>query len=76
MMATSVPLQWQKQYPTRAAADAWLADGALDAIIVARRETNQAGDHEVAKARVKIVLAVVVPVMAVERAGIGMQSLS
>ncbi|MEO8680856.1 MAG: alpha/beta fold hydrolase [Vicinamibacterales bacterium] len=26
LMATSVPLQWQKQFPTRAAADAWLAD--------------------------------------------------
>jgi homoserine O-acetyltransferase len=26
MMATSVPLQWQKQFPTRAAADTWLAD--------------------------------------------------
>jgi homoserine O-acetyltransferase len=26
LMATSVPLQWQKQYPTARAADAWLAD--------------------------------------------------
>ncbi len=26
LMATSVPLQWQKQFPTQAAADAWLAD--------------------------------------------------
>lgn len=26
LMATSVPLQWQKQFSTRAAADAWLAD--------------------------------------------------
>lgn len=26
LMATSVPLQWQKQFPTRAAADTWLAD--------------------------------------------------
>ena len=26
LMATSVPLQWQKQFPTAKAADAWLAD--------------------------------------------------
>jgi homoserine O-acetyltransferase len=26
LMATSVPLQWQKQFPTREAADKWLAD--------------------------------------------------
>jgi homoserine O-acetyltransferase/O-succinyltransferase len=26
LMATSVPLQWQKQFPTATAADAWLAD--------------------------------------------------
>jgi homoserine O-acetyltransferase len=26
LMATSVPLQWQKQFPTRDAADKWLAD--------------------------------------------------
>jgi homoserine O-acetyltransferase len=26
LMATSVPLQWQKQFPTAAAADAWLAE--------------------------------------------------
>ena len=26
LLATSAPLQWQKQFPTRAAADAWLTD--------------------------------------------------
>ena len=26
LLATSTPLQWQKQFPTREAADAWLAD--------------------------------------------------
>jgi homoserine O-acetyltransferase len=39
MMATSVPLQWQKQFPTRAAADAWLADQ-----IASRTKTTDAND--------------------------------
>ncbi len=39
MMATSVPLQWQKQFPTRAAADAWLADQ-----IASRSKSTDAND--------------------------------
>ncbi len=39
MMATSVPLQWQKQYPTAKAADAWLADQ-----IVSRTRSSDAND--------------------------------
>ena len=39
MMATSVPLQWQKQFPTRAAADTWLADQ-----IASRSKSTDAND--------------------------------
>src|SRR5262245_17969121 len=39
LMATSVPLQWQKQFPTRAAADKWLADQ-----IASRVKTTDAND--------------------------------
>ena len=39
LMATSVPLQWQKQYPTREAADAYLAQQ-----IAARMKTTDAND--------------------------------
>jgi homoserine O-acetyltransferase len=39
LMATSVPLQWQKQFPTQAAADAWLDDQ-----IAARLKTTDAND--------------------------------
>ncbi|HET7218537.1 MAG TPA: alpha/beta fold hydrolase [Vicinamibacterales bacterium] len=39
LMATSVPLQWQKQYPTKEAADAYLAQQ-----IAARMKTTDAND--------------------------------
>ncbi|MCC7125508.1 MAG: alpha/beta fold hydrolase [Acidobacteria bacterium] len=39
LMATSVPLQWQKQFPTHAAADAWLDDQ-----IRTRLKTTDAND--------------------------------
>lgn len=39
LMATSVPLQWQKDQPTAAAADAWLADQ-----IATRLKTTDAND--------------------------------
>jgi homoserine O-acetyltransferase len=39
LMATSVPLQWQKQFPTAAAADAWLAEQ-----IANRTKTTDAND--------------------------------
>ena len=39
MMATSVPLQWQKQYPTAKAADAWLAGQ-----IASRTKSSDAND--------------------------------
>jgi homoserine O-acetyltransferase len=39
LMATSVPLQWQKQYPTKEAADAYLAQQ-----IAARMQTTDAND--------------------------------
>jgi homoserine O-acetyltransferase len=39
LMATSVPLQWQKQFPTRAAADTWLADQ-----IASRSKNTDAND--------------------------------
>jgi homoserine O-acetyltransferase len=39
LLATSVPLQWQQQLPTRAAADAW-----LDEQIKARLQTTDAND--------------------------------
>ncbi len=39
LMATSVPLQWQKQFPTRAAADAWLAEQ-----IASRSKNTDAND--------------------------------
>jgi homoserine O-acetyltransferase len=39
LMATSVPLQWQKQFPTHAAADAWLDDQ-----IKSRLKTTDAND--------------------------------
>jgi homoserine O-acetyltransferase len=39
LMATSVPLQWQKQFPTRAAADAYLAQQ-----IASRTKTTDAND--------------------------------
>ncbi len=39
LMATSVPLQWQKQFSTRAAADAWLADQ-----LAARSRNTDAND--------------------------------
>jgi homoserine O-acetyltransferase/O-succinyltransferase len=39
MLATSVPLQWQKQFPTAKAADAWLADQ-----ITARTKSSDAND--------------------------------
>jgi len=39
LMATSVPLQWQKQYPTKEAADAYLAQQ-----IAARTKTTDAND--------------------------------
>jgi homoserine O-acetyltransferase len=39
LMATSVPLQWQKQFPTAKAADAWLADQ-----IASRTRTSDAND--------------------------------
>jgi homoserine O-acetyltransferase len=39
LMATSVPLQWQKQFPTAQQADAWLADQ-----IAARRKNSDAND--------------------------------
>ena len=39
LMATSVPLQWQKQFPTIAAADKWLADQ-----IAARAKATDAND--------------------------------
>jgi homoserine O-acetyltransferase len=39
MLATSVPLQWQKQFPTAKAADAWLADQ-----IVSRSKATDAND--------------------------------
>jgi homoserine O-acetyltransferase/O-succinyltransferase len=39
LMATSVPLQWQKQFPTREAADKWLADQ-----IASRTKTTDAND--------------------------------
>ena len=38
-MATSVPLQWQKQFPTAKAADAWLADQ-----IASRTKNTDAND--------------------------------
>lgn len=39
LMATSTPLQWQKQFPTRAAADKWLADQ-----IASRSKSTDAND--------------------------------
>jgi len=39
LLATSVPLQWQKQFPTQAAADAWLDDQ-----IKARLKSTDAND--------------------------------
>jgi len=39
LLATSVPLQWQKQFPTHAAADAWLEDQ-----IRTRMKTTDAND--------------------------------
>ena len=39
LMATSVPLQWQKQYPTREAADAYLAQQ-----VASRMKTTDAND--------------------------------
>jgi homoserine O-acetyltransferase len=39
LMATSVPLQWQKQFPTRDAADRWLADQ-----IASRSKSTDAND--------------------------------
>jgi homoserine O-acetyltransferase/O-succinyltransferase len=39
LMATSVPLQWQKQFPTAKAADAWLADQ-----IASRTKNTDAND--------------------------------
>ena len=39
LMATSVPLQWQKQFPTREATDAWMA-----AQVASRLETSDAND--------------------------------
>jgi homoserine O-acetyltransferase len=39
LMATSVPLQWQKQFPTAAAADKWLA-----AQIASRTKSSDAND--------------------------------
>jgi homoserine O-acetyltransferase/O-succinyltransferase len=39
MLATSVPLQWQKQFPTAKAADAWLADQ-----IASRTKSTDAND--------------------------------
>lgn len=39
LIATSVPLQWQKQFPTHAAADAWLEDQ-----IKTRMKTTDAND--------------------------------
>lgn len=39
LLATSVPLQWQKQFPTAAAADAWLAEQ-----VAARAKTTDAND--------------------------------
>lgn len=39
LMATSVPLQWQKQFPTASAADAWLAEQ-----IANRIKTTDAND--------------------------------
>lgn len=39
LMATSVPLQWQKQFPTAKAADAWLAEQ-----IAARTKNTDAND--------------------------------
>jgi homoserine O-acetyltransferase len=39
LMATSVPLQWQKQFPTREAADRWLADQ-----IASRSRSTDAND--------------------------------
>jgi homoserine O-acetyltransferase len=39
LLATSVPLQWQKQFPTHAAADAWLEDQ-----IKTRLKTTDAND--------------------------------
>jgi homoserine O-acetyltransferase len=39
LLATSVPLQWQKQFPTQAAADAW-----LEGQIKTRLETTDAND--------------------------------
>jgi homoserine O-acetyltransferase len=39
LMATSVPLQWQKQFPTAAAADKWLA-----AQIASRAKSSDAND--------------------------------
>lgn len=39
LMATSVPLQWQKQFPTAAAADKWLAGQ-----IASRERTSDAND--------------------------------
>jgi len=39
LMATSVPLQWQKQYPTRELTDKWLADQ-----IAARSKATDAND--------------------------------
>jgi homoserine O-acetyltransferase len=39
LMATSVPLQWQKQFPTAAAADRWLADQ-----IASRTKNSDAND--------------------------------
>jgi homoserine O-acetyltransferase len=39
MLATSAPLQWQKQFPTAKAADAWLADQ-----IVLRTKSTDAND--------------------------------
>jgi homoserine O-acetyltransferase len=39
LMATSVPLQWQKQFPTKEAADAWLSEQ-----IAARMKSSDAND--------------------------------
>ena len=47
----------------------------FERVIIARSQADQSGDDEVAEARVEIVLAVVVAVVAFKRTGVGMQGL-
>ena len=48
LLATSVPLQWQQQFPTQAAADAWLDDQ-----IAAASEDHRRERHDLSLPRVR-----------------------